>query len=341
MEREHENGVAGGPVFVAAEAVAQSIDLPGAIAALRQTYEAQPLDGFATAGRTVARGRSGGRVRALAAVLPTGETLGAKVHVQPAAAGSSYLIALFSQNDGSLLGLLDGQMITELRTGATSALALDALAPAGPIDLAVLGSGTEARSHLRAIAALRPLRHVYVFSPTAARRERFAAELADELSVPVEASGTAREAVAGAEAIIAAARSHGEKPVFDPAAVSGAATIVSIGSTLPEQRELDERVLARAALIVADDPRELLAQSGDCLAAARAGIELSGKTHSLAHLVQGALPVPIDHGAINIFKSVGSALQDVAVAEVVLRLATAAGLTTPLTINLSTKEKRG
>ncbi|HEX3803659.1 MAG TPA: ornithine cyclodeaminase family protein [Solirubrobacteraceae bacterium] len=339
MGDEDVRGVSG-PVFVSAEAVTQSVDLPNVIAALRRTYEAQPPTSGG-AGRTVARGTSGARVRALAAVLPDGEILGTKVHVQPTAAGSRYLISLFSQGDGALLALLDGQAITELRTGATSALALDALAPQGALDIAVLGSGTEARSHLRAIAALRPLHHVAVFSPTPERRELFAAEMAAELSVEISACSTAEEAVGRASTVLAAARSHGEVPIFKPDALNGATTVVSVGSTLPEQRELHESVLARAALIVADEPRELLEQSGDCIAAAAAGIELAGKAYSLAQLIQQALPVPIDHAGINVFKSVGSALQDVAVASLIFQTATAAGRFTPLPILLSSKEKRG
>ncbi len=325
------------PVFVSAEAVAQSIDLDEVLATLRRTYMAQPA-GWRSAGRVVVRGSSGARIRALAAVLPTGDMLGAKLHAQPADGNSAFLIAIFSQSDGRLLGLMDGRAITQLRTGATSALALDALAAPGSLDLAVLGSGAEARAHLRAVAALRPLNSVRVFSTTPERRERFAADLSAELSVTIRSCDSAEDAVMSANTVIAAARSHGERPIFDPAALKDGTVIVSVGSTVPEQRELDERVLERAALIIADEPAELLQQSGDCIAAARADIKLAGKTHSLAELIQGTIPAPIDHGAINVFKSVGSALQDVAVAGSVLQRASARGRTIPLGITLTPKE---
>ena len=330
-----------GPVFVPADAVAQAVDLPAAIAAIRQTYEAQPRESRGSAGRVVARGASGARVRALAGVLPGGEILGAKIHVQTQDGGSRFLLAVFSQNDGALLGLLDGRMITEIRTGATSALALDLLAPPGPLDLALLGSGREARSHLRAIAALRSLRRVRVFSPTPERRERFAQQAAEELSLEVMPCSSAEQAISGADTIVAAARSRGESPVFEPSALRDGMTIVSVGSTVPEQRELDAHVLGRAALIIADEPAELLAQSGDCIAAVDAGIALEHKTHSLVELVQHSLPVAIDHSAVNIFKSVGSALQDIAVAGLVLQRAADAGRAVPLAIDLSAKEQRG
>lgn len=342
------------PVFVSAQAVAASVDLSDTIEVLRNTYESLPTgDGDLVhdrpparrqaprnAGRTVAGGANGARIRALAAVLPTDDTLGAKLHVQPVDGNSGFLIALFAQADGRLLGLMDGRAITQLRTGATSALALDAIAPAGTLDLAVLGSGTEARAHLRAVAALRPLSSIRVFSTTAERRERFAAELSAELSTTITVCDGAEQAITDATAVVAAARSHGETPIFDPDALAESTTIVSVGSTVPDQRELDERVLERAAVIIADEPTEVLEQSGDCIAAATAGIDLTGKTRSLAELLQGKLP-PIDHGAINVFKSVGSALQDVAVATMVLKQANAAGRSVPLDITLTPKEQRG
>jgi len=338
--RDEGAEVGTGPVFVPAEAGTRSLVMAEVIGALRRTYEAQPAD-IPGAGRVVVRGATGARVRALAAVLPDGELLGTKIHVQLTSGDSRFLIAVFSQASGDLLGVLDGRAITELRTGATSALALDLMAPDGPLDLAILGSGREARSHLRAIATIRRLRRVYVFSPTVARRERFAQEISDQLGVEVVACNTAEQAVADVATIVAAARSHGEVPIFDPAALQEAATVVSVGSTVPSQRELDERALERAAVIVADDPDELLDQSGDCIAAARAGIELRHKTHSLAHLVQQTLPAPISHRDVNVFKSVGSALQDVTVAGVALKTAIAAGSTVPLPIELSPKEQHG
>lgn len=333
-------GVGIGPVFVPAEAAIRSLEMADVIAALRRTYEAQPPD-VRDSGRVVVRGATGTRVRALAAVLPDGELLGTKVHVQLTSGDSRFLITLFSQASGDLLGILDGRAITELRTGATSALALDLMAPTGALDLALLGSGREARSHLRAIAALRQLRRVYLFSPNEDHRELFAREMHEQLGVEIVACVSAEQAVSSAATIVAAARSRGEVPIFDPAALGDAATVVSVGSTVPHQRELDERVLERAAIIVADEPRELLEQSGDCIAAAQAGIELGHKTHSLAQLIQQRLPVPVNRLDVNVFKSVGSALQDVAVAGAVLGAAIAAGHGIPLPIELSPKEQHG
>ena len=86
----------------------------------------------------------------------------------------SYLISLFDQGSAELVALLDGNSITGYRTAATSALAADLLAPPGPLTVSVLGSGFEAKKHVRALAAVRELKSVQVFSPRAESRERFA-----------------------------------------------------------------------------------------------------------------------------------------------------------------------
>jgi alanine dehydrogenase len=328
------------PVFISAQAVADTLDYKAAADAVRRVYELMP-PGEGWAGRIVARG-DGARVRALAAVLPDRSLMGAKLHAQAADGNSSFLIALYSAQDGTLKGLIDGRAITQLRTGATSAVALEALAPPTRLKLAVLGSGAEAHAHLRALAAVRQPDEVYVYSPTPASREAFAATMQDELGIKINVSETAEDAVQACSALIAAARSRDEVPIFDPDALRPGTVVVSVGSTVPDQRELDHRVLERAALIVTDEPMEVLSQSGDCIVAQRAGIDLRSKTFALTQLLQGTLPTAIDDSAINVFKSVGSALQDLAVAKVVLQRASGSGgAAVPLPISLTPKERRG
>jgi len=105
---------------------------------------------------------------------------------------------------------------------------------------------------------------------------------------------------------------------------------VSLGSTLPEQREVDEETLARAACIVADMPEEVLHDTGDALAAIRAGIDVAGKTVSLAELAADKVTPRRSADDIVLYKSVGSALQDVVIAEMLLALAKAQGHGSPL-----------
>ncbi|MXG88290.1 hypothetical protein GRQ65_01845 [Nocardioides sp. YIM 123512] len=171
-----------------------------------------------------------------------------------------------------MVALLDGHSVTGYRTAATSALAVGGLAARGPLDVAVIGSGFEARHHLRALAVVRSLRRVRVFSPRATSRAAYADALADVAEV--EPAESAESAVAAASVVICAARSRDESPTLLGAWLAPGATVVSVGSTLPEQREVDVTVLERAGLLVADVVEEVLEETGDLLVARAAGVDV-------------------------------------------------------------------
>jgi len=326
------------PVFVSAKTVAAVFCWDEAIHALQAVY-AQPIATTATPPRTIARDKKAW-LRTLTAVPPGTRYFGAKVMgvaLDAEAAGVEYVIVLFDRQTSRIAAFVDGNMVTAYRTAATSAAALDRLARAGSARLAVLGSGLEARMHTRAFAAVRPLSEVVVFSPTATRRETFARDLGAELQLPCRAAGNAREAVEGSTIVLAAARSRGELPILHGDSLKDGMTVVSIGSTVPEQREIDVSVAERADFIVCDVMDEVLGESGDMLAAAQAGVDIRGKAFSLNALMSGKLDRERDEARLPMFKSVGSGLQDVVIAELVLTKAVAAGLATPLPIAFETK----
>jgi alanine dehydrogenase len=190
--------------------------------------------------------------------------------------------------------------------------------------------------HTLAIAAVRELTEIRVFSPTPAKRSAFADEMRAELKVNARAVETPAEAAGGADIVLAAARSYGEKPILDGSWLAAHATVVSIGSTLPDQREVDSSVIARAGLIVCDNVEEVLEESGDMLAARRDGITPDAKCVSLHGLMSGKAGRAFD-GGVAMYKSVGSGLQDVVVAGMILDLARAAGRATTLPVHFETK----
>ncbi len=321
--------------FLSAADTARVFDWREAIACLAAAYGA-PLDAQMAPPRVVARG-NGVWFRALAAVSPSRKFMGAKLFGQSRQKRVSYLIALFDQETGALSCLMDAREITAMRTAATSALAVDRLAPAAAGRVAVLGSGSEATAHADAVAAVRRVSALSVYSPTAARREAFASRFREAHGVDCRAASSAEDAVAGADLVIAAARSRDETPILRGAWLAPGTTVVSIGSTLPEQREIDAEVVRRAALIVADVPQEVSHESGDMIAARAEGVEVESKLRSLSALVRGTCTGRRGAEEIVLFKSVGSALQDVAVAEMCLERATRQGLGTTLPVSLSVK----
>jgi ornithine cyclodeaminase/alanine dehydrogenase len=180
---------------------------------------------------------------------------------------------------------------------------------------------------------------VTVYSPTAERRAALADMVTRELGVDGLAVGGAREAVAGADVVIAAARSRDESPTLLGAWLEAGMTVVSIGSTLQEQHEVDVEVIRRADRIYADAPEEVADETGDMLDATAAGVEFRSKLHSLHDLVAGAVGGRRNPDQVLLYKSVGSALQDLAVAELCLRRAGELGIGTALPVTIAPVKK--
>ncbi|TFZ02774.1 ornithine cyclodeaminase family protein [Ramlibacter henchirensis] len=336
MSSSHLNppttSAADAPRFVSCETAAAVFQWLPAIRALQETY-ARTQGPLAVPRRTIAAGQAErASLRTMTAVPPGSRYYGAKLMGMafgPAGRQLEYVVVLFDATTGSLAAILDGNLVTAYRTAATSAAALDRMAPPGAARLAVLGSGLEARMHTLAIASVRELNEITVYSPTPAKRAAFAQEMRTQLGVNVRAVDSPAEAVGGADIALAAARSYGEKPILQGAWLKAHATVVSIGSTLPDQREVDSSVVARAGLIVCDNVEEVLEESGDMLAARQDGVDPGAKCFSLNDLMSGKVGRA---GGLAMYKSVGSGLQDVVVAGMILDLARSAGSAEPLPI---------
>ncbi|MDV6286091.1 ornithine cyclodeaminase family protein [Rhodococcus jostii] len=313
-------------------AVQSAFDWAPAIAALRDAYAAAPDDARFPA-RTIARGGTS-FLRLMSGAPGSGGLMGVKTIAGAIGVRQfSYLISLFDQESAELVALLDGNSITGYRTAATSALAVDLLAAPGPVTVAVIGSGFEAKKHVRALAAVRKLEAVRVYSPRAESRARFADELAD-LDTSIIAAESPQAAVANASVVICAARSYDESPILLGAWLEPGMTVVSIGSTVREQREVDPEVIARADVVIADVLEEVLHDSGDLIAATQAGIDVTDRIAALSDLVSGTHPGRTTTEQIVVYKSVGSAVQDLAVAAMCADAARKSGLGSELPIRI-------
>lgn len=310
-------------LFLSNEDVGAVADWRAAVATMASAY-ARPVRDDAVPPRGMARGENGW-MRSLTAIVPGGYA-GCKLIVaarNPRQA--SYLISLFDPVTAGLAALIDGNQVTALRTAATSAVAVDALAPRRPLRVAVLGSGFEARNHLQALLTVRSVLSVAVYSPNPASRAAFVELFGTVYQQKVADAPSAQDAVAGADLVVCAARANGEEPILKAEWLAPGSTVVSIGSTLPEQRELDVGVMRIAARIVADMRDEVLHDTGDGIAARAAGIALEDRTISLAELLATGGDGRSAPDDIVVYKSVGSALQDVALAGMLFERARAAG----------------
>lgn len=332
-------GSPSGPtLFLSSNDVEQAFSWSGAAEILRRFYGAPQSEAMFPP-RTMARG-DGVWLRTLSGVLPDGSLMGAKlISVSLSRKRASYLIPLFDQASADLVALLDGNCITGYRTAATTAMAVDALTRPGAVRVGVLGTGFEARNHVRALAAIRTISSIEVFSPNPDSRAAFIRDLADLGIATAQAQAAQAVVEAAPDILLCAARSRGEAPLFDGRWLSPGMTIASIGSTLPEQREVDAETVARAKVIVADMPDEVSHDTGDMREAREAGIAFDDKLVALTELIGGRHPGRRADSDIVLYKSVGAAIQDIAVAAMCLDEARKKGLGTPLSATIQTITK--
>ncbi len=239
-------------------------------------------------------------------------------------------ILLLDPDTGSLMAIMDGRYITEARTAAVSAVSARHLAAAEASSLAIIGTGVQARSHLEALALVRPLRDVRVWSPQAGSRERFVSEMQGHAAGAVRATATAEEAVRGAAIVVLVTSSS--EPVIADAWVAPGAHVISVGACRPDHREMPPELVARARLVV-DSRAAALVESGDIVQGLREGrftdAHVAGE---LGEVVLGRVPGRQSSAEVTIFKSLGMAVEDVMAADLVYRRAVETGAGTELTL---------
>ena len=209
------------------------------------------------------------------------------------------MIQLFRADTGEPLAVMDGRLITEMRTAAVSAVAIEHLASRDAKVLAILGSGVQARSHLRALSVLRTFEQVRVWSRTQDNAKAFADETGAQLFA------TAEEAVRGADVILTL--TSAAEPVLLGKWLKTTAMVCAIGAVTPERRELDSETM-RGAVVV--ESREAgMREPGDILLATA---EIAAE---IGELLNGATLDPRNQPIV--FKSVGIAIEDIAAARLV------------------------
>jgi alanine dehydrogenase len=233
-------------------------------------------------------------------------------------------ILLLDSTTGALLSVMDGRYITEARTAAVSAVSVQLLAQPDASRLAILGSGVQARSHLRAISCVRDLKEVRVWSPSESSRARFVAEMQPETTAVVTAATSAREAVSSADLIVLATASR--EPVIESAWVADGTHIAAVGACRPDQREMDTALVTRARVFV-DSRRGAVAEAGDLVIPMNEGaFEASQIAGELGELAGAAVAARSSPGEITVFKSLGMAVEDVAAAHLAYHRAMGRGL---------------
>ncbi len=226
-------------------------------------------------------------------------------------------VMLFSAETGELLALMNASAITAIRSAAVSAVATNLLAREDATDLAIVGAGVQARSHLAAMAAVRPIRHVRVASRNFDHARSFADEMLFHVLAPIDPVASVELAVRGADIIVTATTAA--EPILKREWIAPGTHINAVGSSIPTTREIDTATMAAASLFV-DRRESTLNESGDYLFANREGA--IGPDHIQAEIGEvliGTKPGRTSRDEVTLFKSLGLAVEDLAAAEYMYR----------------------
>jgi ornithine cyclodeaminase/alanine dehydrogenase-like protein (mu-crystallin family) len=261
-----------------------------------------------------------------------GASLGAKIiTVFPGNDATPYdahigVVLLFDAEHGKLLAIADASSITAIRTAAVSGLATRLLARENAAELALLGAGVLASTHLDAVQCVRGIKRVRVWSRSGDRARAFAAQASKSAGAEIVVANSAREAVEGADVVctITSART----PVLEGAWLAPGAHVNAVGASLPTARELDTAAVARSRFF-ADRRESTLNEAGDFLIPRSEGaITDAHILGELGDLLAGTIRGRTGASDVTLFKSLGLAVEDVAALRHVHTKAVAAGVGT-------------
>ncbi len=247
------------------------------------------------------------------------------------------VVLLFDPEQGIPVGIVDASEVTAIRTAAVSGVATRALARDDATELAILGSGVQARTHLEAMLAARPFDSVRVYSPDEEHREGFARRARERHGVAVEAVASAEEAVRGAHVVCTVTSSR--EPVLEGAWLAPGAHVNAVGSSVKSARELDTEAVVRSRLYV-DRRESTVNEAGDYLfPKAEGAVDETHIVGELGEVLLGRVEGRRAPEEITLFKSLGLAVEDIAAARAAVEEARARGMGT--TVRLGGLAGRG
>lgn len=239
-------------------------------------------------------------------------------------------IMLFSVETGKMIAAMDGNYITAIRTACASAMATKALAnPQTPV-LGILGAGVQARAHIRALARVRKLETIKIYSPSNSSAAAVKQDLASQVHAAIEVAKSAEDAVRDADILVTVTTA--KEPILKQEWLKPGAHINAVGSHRPDAREIDGQTMARAKIVV-DSREAIMAECGDILLAIKEEVISAESIHGeIGEVLAGAKPRRQSIDEITLYKSVGIAIQDVATANLVYQKALERGVGTTVEI---------
>lgn len=309
------------------EDVVALTDMAEATAVMRQVFTMEGEGRTGKPGRfDVPTGR--GWLRLMPVVAEGMDAFGFKAMHLTEGVGVRYAIWVYDLGTGELRGILDARVITATRTAATTAVATDLLARPDVSCTAVIGTGQEARTHLESMQLVRPADEIRVFSRSPENRAAFIDEMSPLVDAPLVDCSSVAQATKGADLVMLATKSP--DPVLLPEHVEPGVHINSIGAARLNQCEVSPEVFPLVTATVCDSSEHVFTEAGDAAAAMSGGLADDERITNLADLLVGRGLGRASRDDVTLFKSVGTATQDLALASRLLDLAESRGLGTDL-----------
>ena len=265
-----------------------------------------------------------GSMQVMAGMSSANGATGLKTYVTGAGASSRMVVLLFDIATAAPIALIAANALGAIRTGAASGVATRYMARPNAKTAAIIGTGSQARTQLAAVAAARTLDRALVYSRTQEKREHFAEQMASELGMTVEAVATAEDAIAEADVVCAITNSR--DPVFDGTKLKPGTHVNAAGSNGWIRREIDDATIKRSALVVCDDISDAKIECGELIWAAERRIFRWENAVELRDVAGGRVAGRPSADAVTLFESQGLAVEDVAAGMHVYRKAVERGV---------------
>lgn len=274
----------------------------------------------------IALGR--GSYNLMSAGWPEKGIVGSKSYVG-GSGGISFQVLIYGASGEGLLGILDANLMGQIRTGAASGIATRHMArPTENSKVAVIGSGYQARTQLEAVAGVREIETASVYSRTAENRDGYAKVMSEKLEIPVTAAASIDECLEGADIIIVITNTR--EPVLLGDSIREGVHINAAGANGWQRRELDTRAVVKSDVIATDDVDQAKIECADLMAAADSGRIRWEQVLNLGEIVAGTNPGRTNASQVTLFESQGVAMEDISVGKRVLDIALERGIGTQL-----------
>ena len=240
----------------------------------------------------------------------------------------SFQVSLYDSNTGQLLCYTQANRLGQLRTGASTGVAVKYLANSDAATVGIIGTGEQAPTQLEAVCKVRSIKKVKAYSRTPDRREAFARSMADTLGIEVIPTASNREAVQGSDIVVCIAAAT--SPVLEGDWLGPGTAVIGAGPTSWRHQEADDATFQRAGKIFVDSAEQAREEAGDMASAVDRGLLQWSQIMELRHAVAGVVSGRDTKEQIVYAKLMGTGVADVAAAKLAYDRARAEGLGTEI-----------